>query len=246
MPGFSPTNDELAPLTYNNTVAFVGFAFLVVLPLLAFTGLLADTLRRGAVRLLSPLLWSVAALLMLLAGAANGAIVSIDPLDLLTTTASAAQIHYVLVAVLLGFFGGLVFWAPKIWGRMLPEGASSALAVGGLLGCVLLSLPDLVAGFFDQALRLGGASDDISTIEALNIASAIGGGLLVLIALGFLGLLARTATGTADAEDDPWNGHTLEWATTSPPAAGNFTGELPPITSEAPVYDARHAAEVAS
>lgn len=246
MPGFSPTNDELAPLTFENTVAFVGFAFLVVVPLLAFTGLLADTLRRGAVRLLSPLLWSVAALVMLIAGAANGAIVSIEPLELLTTTATAAQIHSVLVAVLLGLFGGLAFWAPKIWGRMIPEGASSALAVGGLLGGILLSLPDFVAGFFDQVLRMGGASDDISTIEALNIGSAVGGGLLVLVAAGFLGLVVRTATGSADSEDDPWGGHTLEWATTSPPPPGNFTGDLLPVTSEAPLYDARHAAEVAS
>jgi heme/copper-type cytochrome/quinol oxidase subunit 1 len=41
--------------------------------------------------------------------------------------------------------------------------------------------------------------------------------------------------------DDPWDGHTLEWATSSPPAVGHFA-TLPEITSEAPVYDARHAA----
>ena len=246
MPGFTATNDDLAPLTYDNTVAFVGFSFLVVLPLLAFTGLLADTVRRGSVRLVSPLVWAVAALLMLITGAANGAIVSIDPLDLVGTTATAAQVHYVLVGVLLGLFGGVAFWAPKIWGRMLPETPSSVLAVGGLLGCVLLSLPDLISGFFDQVVRLGGVTDDVSTVEALNVASLLGGALLVLVALGFLGLVARTATGTADADDDPWEGHTLEWATTSPPPAGNFAVAHPPITSEAPVYDACHAAEVAS
>jgi heme/copper-type cytochrome/quinol oxidase subunit 1 len=43
--------------------------------------------------------------------------------------------------------------------------------------------------------------------------------------------------------DDPWSGHTLEWATSSPPAIGHFA-ELPAVTSEAPVYDARHAAAV--
>jgi heme/copper-type cytochrome/quinol oxidase subunit 1 len=40
--------------------------------------------------------------------------------------------------------------------------------------------------------------------------------------------------------DDPWDGHTLEWATSSPPPVGNFA-TLPEISSEAPVYDARHA-----
>ncbi|MGK2930663.1 MAG: cbb3-type cytochrome c oxidase subunit I [Acidimicrobiales bacterium] len=245
MPGFSPDNTETLPIAFNDTVTYVGFAFLVLGPLLVFTGLLADTIRRGAVRLVSPLVWAVAALLMLLAGAANGALVSIDPLDLLDTTANTAQIHYVLVAVLLGTFGGLAYWAPKLWGRSLAEGASTALAAAALLGTVLLSLPDLISGFLDQGGRLGGAADDVSAIEALNIASALGGGILVLVALGFIALVVRTATGERDALDDPWEGNTLEWATTSPPPVGNFA-QLPPVTSEAPVYDARHAAEVTS
>lgn len=241
MPGFAPRNAASVALEYTDTVTFVGFSFLVLLPLLAFTGLLADTLRRGSVQLISPLIWAVAALLMLLAGAANGALVSIDPLDLIGTTATAAQIHYVLVAVLLATFGGIAFWSARIWGRPLAEGASKALAAGGLLGCVLLCLPDLVSGFLDQVVRLGGATDDVSTIEALNVVSVAGGGILILVALGFIGLVARAATGRTDGDHvagvtDPWGGHTLEWA----------GAELPPITSEAPVYDARHAGEADS
>ena len=246
MPGFSPTNTGTAALGYADEIPFVAFSFLILLPALAFVGLLADTARRGSVRLVSPLVWGLAAVLMLLAGIANGALVAIDPLELVDTTATTAQIHYVLVAVLLGAFGGLVFWAPKIWGRSVAEGPSAALAVGGLLGCVLLSLPDLVSGFLDQTARLGGVTDDESTVEALNVASALGGGLLILVALGFVGLLVATAVGRGDTLDDPWEGHTLEWATTSPPPPGNFDGDLPAVRSEAPVYDARHAGEAGS
>ncbi len=39
---------------------------------------------------------------------------------------------------------------------------------------------------------------------------------------------------------DPWEGNSLEWATTSPPPAWNFDS-LPPIRSERPVFDARMA-----
>ncbi len=242
MPGFTPGESASLPLRYDNTVPYVGFAFLVLLPLLAFAGLLADTARRGSVRPTSPLLWSAGALLMLLAGAANGALVSINPLDLLTTTATTAQTHYVLVAAMLGLFGGVVHWAPKIWGRTFPEGASIALAVGGLLGAIVLALPDLISGFLDQTARLGGpSSGDVGSIEALNVVSAIGGAILLLVALGVVGLIVRTGMGRPDAADDPWDGHTLEWATTSPPPPGNFT-EIPTVLSEAPLYDARHAA----
>ncbi len=42
------------------------------------------------------------------------------------------------------------------------------------------------------------------------------------------------------AGDDPWEGHTLEWATTSPPPPHNFEGDLPPIRSNRPVWDLSH------
>ena len=66
--------------------------------------------------------------------------------------------------------------------------------------------------------------------------------LLALALLGFVGLLLGAARSRDLPGDDPWGGHTLEWATSSPPPVGNFAS-LPPITSEAPLYDARHAEE---
>ncbi len=240
LPGFSPSTRGDLLLAYTDEVPFVAWSFLVIVPLLALTGLVADTLRRGAVRVMSPLVWALSALVMLLAGAANGALVSVDPLDLLNTTGTTSQIHYVLAASALGLLGGLVYWSPLIWGRAFPEGPSLALAGGGLVGTIVLCLPDLVSGFLDQSALLGGAADNVDAIEALNLVSLVGGGILALVALGFVGLLLKVGAGRdndeADPEQrDPWEGHTLEWA----------GDESPSITSEAPVYDARHA-EVSS
>lgn len=238
MPGFSATG-EVDVFDHIGEVPFYAFSILVLLPALAFAGLLGDTLRRGALNLTSPLLWGLSALLMLLAGVANGVLVSIEPLDLAGTSAQAAQIHFVLVAGLLGLFAGLAHWAPKLFGSLLAELPSKLLAGLGLLATVLLALPDLISGFLDQVWRLGGVSDDAGAVEALNVVSVIGGILLVAVAVGFLALVVQAAAGPSDADDDPWTGNTLEWATTSPPPVGNFA-ELPAITSEAPVYDARH------
>jgi heme/copper-type cytochrome/quinol oxidase subunit 1 len=242
MPGFSPTDDTASSLEFVGEVPFYAFSILVLLPALAFAGLLGDTLRRGSLALTSPLLWAMSALLMLLAGAANGILVSIEPFDLVGTTAQAAQAHYVLVAALLGLFAGLVHWAPKLFGTLVPELPSKVLAGLALVATVLLCLPDLITGFLEQSARLGGVTDDVDAVEALNVVSIAGGLLLVLVALAFVGLVFKAAAGPADAGDDPWEGHTLEWATTSPPPAGNFAAALPAITSEAPVYDARHGA----
>jgi cytochrome c oxidase subunit 1 len=44
------------------------------------------------------------------------------------------------------------------------------------------------------------------------------------------------------AGDDPWLGHTLEWATSSPPPRYNFDAPLPPVRSYAPLLDLREQA----
>ena len=41
------------------------------------------------------------------------------------------------------------------------------------------------------------------------------------------------------AGDNPWDAHTLEWFTTSPPPHHNYT-HLPPIRSERPTWDFNH------
>ena len=84
------------------------------------------------------------------------------------------------------------------------------------------------------------SAGDVDSVEVLNLVAGIGlavmvlGGVIVALAL----LKRRSGDGPGD---DPWGGHTLEWATSSPPPIGHFA-VLPEITSEAPVYDARHAA----
>jgi cytochrome c oxidase subunit I len=41
------------------------------------------------------------------------------------------------------------------------------------------------------------------------------------------------------AGNDPWEGNSLEWVTTSPPPHHNFH-EIPEIRSERPAFDLRH------
>jgi heme/copper-type cytochrome/quinol oxidase subunit 1 len=245
MPGFSP-DGLTGTLPYVSEAPFQIYSFAILLPVLVLAGLVADTLRRGAVQVTAGLIWSIASLLMLLAGIGNGALVSIGSLDLTGTTAQVAQSHYVSLAATLAAFGALSHWSAKFWGRIVPEGASKVLALGGLAGTVALALPDLITGFLDQRTFGGGVpATDIDAIEALNAVSAAGGVLLVLVAVGFLALLVKSATSGEPAGDDPWGGNTLEWATASPPPPGNFV-TIPAITSEAPVYDARHASEASA
>jgi heme/copper-type cytochrome/quinol oxidase subunit 1 len=135
----------------------------------------------------------------------------------------------------------VVFWAPKILGRQLAESPARLVALLLLAGTVLWSLPDVVSGLLGQSAVPGGPlpADNGDTIEVLNTVSVVGGAVLALAVAGFVGLLVGATRRSELPGDDPWSGHTLEWATSSPPPIGNFAS-IPAITSEAPLYDAHH------
>jgi cytochrome c oxidase subunit I len=254
MPGFAA--DGLPTRTWLYEGPWIAVSFAAILPVLALLGLWADTARRGSIRLGSPFVYAQAAVLMLLVGLLAGAVQAIEPLETLTdevissagaadsvplygTTWTTSVAHYVTLAAVIALFGAISYWASKILGRPLAEGLQKALAGLLLLGTVLLSFPDLVSGLLGQGAGSIGVADNKSTIEILNIVSAVGGGLLVVGALAFaLTLVLALARGPVPG-DDPWSGHTLEWTTSSPPPGGNFA-TLPEVTSEAPLYDARH------
>lgn len=217
---------------------YVGGSIAFVLPLLAILGGVADTFRRGAKpKLTSPLLFGVLGfLLLLLAAVANGVRV-IDNLDLIGTSADSAVTGAALVAGLLGVGGALHHWSTKLFGTELKEGIGSLAALVLFVGGLLVAGPDLISGFLDQPF--GFQADAVEDgVEALNAVSALGA---VVVLLGVLLVILNLTVSRAGDEDvdvpaDPWGGHTLEWATASPPRPGG-PGPLDPVTSPEPLLD---------
>jgi cytochrome c oxidase subunit 1 len=177
----------------------------------------------------------MASALLLLAGAAAGAIEVIEPLKLLGTTWQAGQIHLTLFGGgTLAAFAALWFWAPKIWGQHLSEKAGFLVALLVLGGAVLLAVPDLVTGAAEDQPRAAIEWDSSDTVTTSNAISLAGGGLGALGAIVALGAVAGAAIRKrgVPAVDDPWGGWTLEWRTTSPPPPHNFE-EIPDVTDRA-------------
>jgi cytochrome c oxidase subunit 1 len=77
----------------------------------------------------------------------------------------------------------------------------------------------------------------------LNQLSTAGSVVVAIGVLIFLINLVVSMRRRVPAGNDPWQGHTLEWATSSPPPPLNFEGPLPPIRSYAPLLDLRQEAE---
>ncbi|MGE3621319.1 MAG: cbb3-type cytochrome c oxidase subunit I [Acidimicrobiia bacterium] len=241
---------EADPFAYE--VPWVAVSFAVILPVLGLLGLSADTLRRGKPRLSSPLLFAVAAVLALLLAVVAGAVQAVEPIETLVdgegtalfgTTWTTGILHLVGAAALLALLGAATYWAPKIIGRTLAEGAARLVALVLLAGALVLAVPELVAGLLGQPAGLGEVPDNVDTVEALAAVSVAGVALLLVGLVVWILLVVKALVGRDLPGDDPWGGHTLEWATSSPPPPGNFAS-LPVVTSEAPLYDARHREEV--
>jgi cytochrome c oxidase subunit 1 len=84
-----------------------------------------------------------------------------------------------------------------------------------------------------------GTADSFQTFSRL---AAAGGIIVVLgVVLFLLDLLSSVILGNGPvAGDDPYEGLTLEWATTSPPPAHDFD-TVPEVRSAAPLADVRAA-----
>jgi heme/copper-type cytochrome/quinol oxidase subunit 1 len=59
---------------------------------------------------------------------------------------------------------------------------------------------------------------------------------MLLAVLAFVLLAAKSFTTGEAAGDDPWDAHTLEWATSSPPPVNNFA-DLHTVASAEPLFD---------
>lgn len=219
-----------------------------VLPYLALFGLWALVLKpskdQERPQVDSPLHFAVLGLAMLLAGVVAAAVRVIDVLDLVGTSFDAAVYNYAIFGGAIVAFGGIAFWGPKIWGGRLGEASGRISALLLFVGTIVLCVPDLWSGLLDQpdVLEPGTAVRD--GVQVLNGVSIAGLGLLTLGVLVFaFGLLRAVRKGPDADAADPWEGHTLEWATASPPAFANFTDPLPAIESDRPLLDARAEGE---
>jgi heme/copper-type cytochrome/quinol oxidase subunit 1 len=243
MPGFTLDGSD-SPTPWVNEFPWMVVGFLAVLPVLGLLALWTLTLVAGSPRLGTPLVLSLFAGFLVFAGVAAGAATGIDSLGLAGTSWMTAQAEVVLAGALVAALAGLSFWAPKLYGKLLPDSLVRLGATLVTLGALAAAIPLAISGLMGQqrlvAGNFGGVdSGDVSTVETLNLVSAIGLSVAVLGALvvGLAMLARRRGDGPGD---DPWDGHTLEWTTSSPPPVGNFA-TLPEITSEAPLYDSRYA-----
>ena len=198
------------------------------------------TLIGGAILLRTPMLFALGFFLQFLIGGLSGVILASPPLDYHAHDSYfvVAHFHYTLFAgSLFAGFAAAYYWFPKWTGVMLRDSLGKVQFALMVVGTNLTFFPMFLLGYDGMPRRIADYSSDAGFTD-LNRLSTLGSFLIALGVAVFLWNLYTSLRRREPAGDDPWEGHSLEWATSSPPPRYNFHS-LPPITSHAPLLDRR-------
>src|SRR5438552_3855560 len=199
------------------------------------------TMIGGRLRLATPMLFAIGFIAMFVIGGLSGVSLAVVPIDLEVTDSYyvVAHLHYVLFGgTMLGLFAGAYYWFPKMTGRLLHEGLGKWHFWLTFAGFNLTFLPQHWLGVSGMPRRVFTYAADTGW-GPWNLVSTIGAAMLAIAMLVFAVNIVRSLRGGAIAGDDPWDGFTLEWATTSPPPPENFA-RLPEIRGRRPLWDQKH------
>lgn len=193
------------------------------------------TMYGGRIRFKTPMFWFLGFITTFTIGGVAGVLMAVPPIDfqLHNSLFLVAHFHMMIVGgVLFGYFAGITYWFPKIFGFKLNEKLGQYAFWFWVVGFLTAFIPLYILGFMGATRRLDNYSASLGW-QPLFIVAGVGV-VLVIIGIGLqvlqfiVSIVQRKQN--IDKTGDPWNGRTLEWSVPSPAPFYNFA-VIPQVTS---------------
>lgn len=183
------------------------------------------TMFRGKIRFTTPMMWTIAFIPCFVVGGMTGVLLSVAPADFQFHNSYflIAHFHQVIIGgVAFGFFAGLYYWWPKMFGFKLNEHLGKWAFWLWNIGFYVCFMPQYFLGLDGMTRRTYTYDFDMGW-GPLNLVSTIGG---FLMGIGFIFQVWQIAHSIKfrepDVTGDPWDARTLEWSIPSPAPIYNF------------------------
>jgi cytochrome o ubiquinol oxidase subunit 1 len=203
------------------------------------------TMYRGRIHFGTPMLWFMGFVVTFTIGGVAGVLMSVPAIDFQVHNSLFLVAHFHMMIVggaLFGYFAGLTYWFPKIFGFKLHEKLGRKVFWCWLIGFLLAFVPLYILGLMGATRRLD-HYDASQGWQQLFIVAGLGV-VVIAIGIGFqiLQLLVsiKQRKQNLDTTGDPWNGRTLEWATLSPAPFYNFA-VVPEVTDRDAFWASKQA-----
>jgi cytochrome o ubiquinol oxidase subunit 1 len=191
------------------------------------------TMFRGRVRFSVPMIYSLAFIFLFVIGGITGIMLASPIIDyqVHNTVFLVAHFHNTAVpGVLFGMLAGYTYWFPKAFGFRLDERWGRISAFCWIFGWMGAFFPLYVLGLMGLPRRsVAYAQASYVPYEVVAFLGAL------LVGCGLAGLLMQLWVSIRHRAEnrvfvgDPWDGRTLEWATSAPPPEYNFP-VIPSVT----------------
>ncbi len=184
------------------------------------------TMYKGRIRFTVPMLWTVGFMCTFAIGGMTGVLLAVPPADFVLHNSLflIAHFHNVIIGgVVFAVFAAINYWYPKAFGYKLDEFWGKCSFWFWLVGFWVAFTPLYILGLMGVTRRVSHFED--ASLQIWFIIAACGAGLIALgIASFFIQLFVSylKREQLRDVTGDPWDGRTLEWATSSPPPQYNF------------------------
>jgi cytochrome c oxidase subunit 1 len=208
---------------------FTVTTLLISIPIAEMMFVYIATLYGGSITLTTPMLWALSFIAEFLIGGVTGIFLGASGADIYfhDTYFVLAHFHYTFFPIaIIGFYAGITYWFPKMFGKMMNETLGKIHFWGTIIPFNVIFIPLFILGAAGQHRRIYDYKlfPDLAKPEFQDLRVLATTALLVMLAFQavfFFNFVWSLWKGRK-AGKNPWKSNTLEWTTESPPPHGNW------------------------